>query len=129
MLGVDLQVGGAGNWISLKPFPFAERNMFSLSNTQFPMAGQTVRLLYVPQLTLPTQDTDVIDGAEHIHFHHKLHDQFVVASPKHPGRCAVEMVCHACHESAVVTRLSNPAVVEAPDRVVWLLLHSATPSV
>lgn len=62
LLGVDLQVGGTGNWISLKPFPMAERNMFSLSNNQFPMGGQTVRLLYVPTLTLPTQDPDIIDG-------------------------------------------------------------------
>lgn len=62
LLGVDLQVGGAGNWISLKPFPFSDRNQFALSGTQFPMGGQTVRLFYVPLPTLPTVDASTIDG-------------------------------------------------------------------
>lgn len=62
LLAVDLQVGAAGNWVSLKPFPMAERNQFSLNNSQFPQGGQTVRLLYVPQPTLMVADVDTIDG-------------------------------------------------------------------
>ena len=62
LLGVDLQISSPGNWVSLKPFPFAERNIFSVSNTQFPMAGQTIRILYVPLPTLMVADVDTIDG-------------------------------------------------------------------
>ncbi len=62
LLGVDVQIGNATQWVSLKPFAFADRNRLSAFNSQVPMAGQTVRLLYVPRLTVPTQDADPIDG-------------------------------------------------------------------
>jgi hypothetical protein len=85
LLGVDLQVQGATNgWLTLKRFPFTERNRFTFPNVQLgygrrdmlmyrpignmlwltpiPSGGQTIRIFYVPRLSVPTQDTDVIDG-------------------------------------------------------------------
>lgn len=62
LLGVDLQLSAPGYWASLKEFNFAERNKLSVTNTTIPMAGQTIRLLYVPRLTVPTQDADAMDG-------------------------------------------------------------------
>lgn len=63
LLGVDLQTSaGVGQYVSLREFAFADRNVAGFANSQVPMAGQTVRVLYVPQPTLPTQDADTIDG-------------------------------------------------------------------
>ena len=85
LLGVDLQSQGAANgWFTLGQFVFAERNRFTFPNVQstygrrdllryrvngnrlwftpIPQAGQTVRLWYVPRLTVPVADADVIDG-------------------------------------------------------------------
>lgn len=62
LLGVDLQVNAPGQYISLKPFAFGDRNRLALFNSQIPMAGQTLRLFYVPRATVPTQNTDVVDG-------------------------------------------------------------------
>lgn len=58
LLGVDLQVQASSLWVTLKPFAFAERNRFGLVNSPVPMAGQTVRLWYVPTLTLLAVDGD-----------------------------------------------------------------------
>ncbi len=63
VLGVEVAVSsGSTQYISLKPFAFADRNRAAFPNTQIPQAGQTVRLLYVPYPTLPTADADTIDG-------------------------------------------------------------------
>lgn len=63
MLGVDLLIGGTSNYVSLKPFDFADRNQLNVgANGGIPMAGQTVRLLYVPLPTLPTVDASTIEG-------------------------------------------------------------------
>lgn len=62
LLGVDLQIGGTGHWVSLKQFAFAERNALSLNNSSIPMAGQTLRMFWVPQPTLLVADDDDIDG-------------------------------------------------------------------
>lgn len=63
LLGVDLQVSGAPtNWVSLKPFNFSERNNINIINSQVPMAGQTVRLFYVPRCSDITAAGDLIDG-------------------------------------------------------------------
>lgn len=62
LLGVDLQVNSPGQYISLKPFAFGDRNRLSSFSSQIPMAGQTLRLFYVPRATPPTSDTDIIDG-------------------------------------------------------------------
>lgn len=62
LLGVDLQLSASGAWVSLKPFPFAERNMLSTWNSSIPMAGQTIRLYYVPRPVLPVADGDTVDG-------------------------------------------------------------------
>lgn len=58
LLGVDLQVQASGIWTTMKPFIFNERNRFTRVNSPVPMAGQTVRLWYVPVLTLLADDGD-----------------------------------------------------------------------
>jgi hypothetical protein len=62
LLGVEALVSGSTQYVSLKPFAFADRNRLSFPGSQIPPAGQTVRILYVPLPTLPTQDADTIDG-------------------------------------------------------------------
>lgn len=63
LLGVDVQALGApSQWISLKPFAFADRNRTAYPNSQIPQAGQTVRVLYIPLPTLPTADGDTVEG-------------------------------------------------------------------
>jgi hypothetical protein len=62
LLGVDLRISSPGNYVALKPFPFAERNQQSLVNSQIPMAGQVLRVFYVPLPTVPTIDASVVDG-------------------------------------------------------------------
>lgn len=59
LLGVDLQVQASSLWVTLKPFSFNDRNNFGLVNSPAPMAGQTVRLWYVPALTALSGDSDV----------------------------------------------------------------------
>lgn len=62
LLGVDLRLASPGQWVSLKPFTFAERNRLNITNSLIPMAGQVLRLLYVPRATTLTADADSIDG-------------------------------------------------------------------
>lgn len=62
LLGVDLLVSAPNYWVSLKSFPFSERNKLGITNTLVPMAGQTVRLLYIPRAITLVNDTDTIDG-------------------------------------------------------------------
>jgi hypothetical protein len=58
LLGVDLQVQASNLWVTLKPFAMAERNRFGLINSPVPMAGQTIRLWYVPTITALSGDSD-----------------------------------------------------------------------
>ncbi len=86
LLGVDLQISttpGAGQFITLKTFAFAERNRSSvptstlaitarnlryrlrgnyLAFNRIPQGGLTIRVWYVPRLVPLAQDTDIIDG-------------------------------------------------------------------
>ncbi len=63
LLGVEVAVsGGSAQYVSLKPFAFADRNSTAFPNSQTPQAGQTVRILYIPRPTLPSADVDTIDG-------------------------------------------------------------------
>jgi hypothetical protein len=62
LLAVDIQVTAPNYWVALKPFQMAERNTFGFLGSMIPMAGQTIRLLYVPRATVLTADVDVIDG-------------------------------------------------------------------
>lgn len=62
LLGVDLQVSSPSQWVSLKEFPFSERNSLSVFNSPTPMAGQTVRVFYVPRVTALVGDTSTVDG-------------------------------------------------------------------
>jgi hypothetical protein len=51
------------------------------------------------QPTVPCAEaTDVVEGAEYIHVHHKVPDYVAsaTAAKKGDGLCAVEMCCHAC---------------------------------
>lgn len=61
------------------------------------------------------ENTQIPEGANHIHFHHKLSDNYVLASAKQPGRCAVEVVCHACHASAMIFFFMPPGAREPAD--------------
>ncbi len=60
--GVDVQVSSPGQWISLKPFEFADRNRIAVFNNPIPMAGQVVRVWYTPLPTLPAGESDTIEG-------------------------------------------------------------------
>lgn len=84
LLGVELQVSGANDWMTLKPFEFIERNRFAVPNMQsalgrrtnlryriisgqlwlkpVPMGGQVVRIQYVPRMTILVADDDTFDG-------------------------------------------------------------------
>jgi len=49
-------------------------------------------------------NTEAVLGAEHVHFHHFVSD--MSATDRHGKRgkpCVVELVCHGCHKSALVT--------------------------
>lgn len=59
LLGVDLYLANS-HWSILKPFTFAERNMFGPQSV--PRAGQTLRYFYVPRWTPLVNDTDTVDG-------------------------------------------------------------------
>lgn len=60
LLGADLQVQASSLWVTLKPFTFQDRNRFGLINSPVPMAGQAVRLWYVPALSPLSGDSDEI---------------------------------------------------------------------
>jgi hypothetical protein len=62
LLGVDLQISAPNYWVSLKPFAFQERNKLSVTNTLIPMAGQNLRMFYVPRCPTLAADGDVVDG-------------------------------------------------------------------
>jgi fibronectin type 3 domain-containing protein len=85
LLGVDIGVAASTNaWVTLKKFDFISRNRFvypqitstalGIFNLQYrlvgntlyfiptPSAGQTVRIWYIPKLTQPLQDTDILTG-------------------------------------------------------------------
>lgn len=85
LLGVDLQLtsGTAAGWVTIWRFNFAERNRWSLPNlrgivgrgnlryrllggdimfTPLPLAGQTLRLWYVPAFTPLVNASDAFDG-------------------------------------------------------------------
>lgn len=91
--GVDLAVSAPDWWVSLKPFPWAERNRFALRNFQSfyglsnlrycyladsvffmpnPVGGQTFRLWYVPKASVLTSLTDVVDGVNGWEHHLEL---------------------------------------------------------
>lgn len=63
LLGVDVQVSSPQQWVSLKPFAFADRNRLSVFNNPVPMAGQTVRMFYIPRVTaLAADGTSTVDA-------------------------------------------------------------------
>lgn len=62
LLGVSLQLTAQTQFVSLRPFAFADRDKYSVYNSAIPAAGQTIKVYYVPRLTLPTLDADTIDG-------------------------------------------------------------------
>jgi len=62
LLGVDLQVSSPNIWVTLRPFAFSERNRLSVTNSLVPMAGQTIRVFYVPRPATLASDSDSIDG-------------------------------------------------------------------
>lgn len=61
LLGVDLLISAPGYYVSLKEFQLAERNNVSIFNNVTPMAGQQIRLIYAPRVTLLVNDGDSLD--------------------------------------------------------------------
>jgi len=62
LLGVDLLVSSPNYWVSLTAFTFQERNRLNLFNNLVPMAGQQLRMFYVPRATVLVSDSDSVDG-------------------------------------------------------------------
>lgn len=85
LLGVDCGLGASANaWTTIKKFDFIARNRYiypnitstflGVFNMQYrlvgntlmfiptPSGGQQIRVWYIPKITQPLQDTDVIDG-------------------------------------------------------------------
>lgn len=64
LVGVDMQVSGTPNaWVSLKPFPMAERNSFGLyGGSGIPQSGMVIQVLYAPRLTPLVNEADLVDG-------------------------------------------------------------------
>lgn len=80
LLGVDLQLDTTNNWVSLKRFNFAERNIPQIWDVKFvdfiryrlfganikfspvPQAAQTLRLWYIPLPTALALDADTLNG-------------------------------------------------------------------
>lgn len=80
LLGVDLQLDTSGNWVSLKRFEFAERNIPQIWDVKFvdfiryrlfgsnlklspvPQANQSLRLWYIPLPTALSADGDTLNG-------------------------------------------------------------------
>lgn len=84
LLGVEMMVSAPFDWTTLKPFPLIERNRYTVQGMQtntgrrsylryalmggnlwfkpVPMAGQTIRIWYVPRLALLTGDQSTLDG-------------------------------------------------------------------
>lgn len=126
LLGVELQVNGANDWMTLKPFEFIERNRFAVPNMQsalgrrtnlryrlisnqlwlkpIPMAGQVVRLQYVPRMTILVNDDDTFDGVsgweEYI-----IIDAAIKALQKEESDCSVLMA----QKAAIIVRLQAEA--------------------
>ena len=48
------------------------------------------------------ENTQCWEGIPWVHAHHKIADKYVLGNPKQPGRCAVEMVCHACGAAILI---------------------------
>jgi hypothetical protein len=62
LLGVDLRVSAPSQWVALKKFNFADRNRLAITNSLIPMAGQLMRLFYVPRYVPMVGDSDTVDG-------------------------------------------------------------------
>ncbi len=85
IMGVDMGLNNGGNaWVTLKKFEFISRNRYVFPNVSStylgvfnaryrvmgtelhmiptPSGGQFLRLWYIPRLTQPLLDTDVLDG-------------------------------------------------------------------
>ena len=127
LLGVDLQLGSASNgWLTLKPNPFVERNRLNgpyaqlayglrtqlkyrlagntLWLTPQPASGQVIRIWYVPRLTVPTADTDVIDGVTGWE-EYLVIDAAIKALQKEESDCSLLMA----QKAAIIARLEAEA--------------------
>lgn len=137
LLGVDLQINGANQWVTLKPFPFIERNRISTQNAQAsigrstnlryhllgsnlllrprPMSGQIIRIPYVPRMTILVDDDATFDGVngweEYI-----VIDAAIKAMQKEESDCSILMA----QKTAMIQRIEAEAEnrdVGSPARV------------
>ncbi len=120
LLGVDVQVSSPAQWVSLKPFAFSDRNRLSAFNTPIPMAGQTVRLFYIPTLTALAQDGDstvsILNGW----------DEYIVidAAIKGVAKEESDVSVLMSRKAAIKTRLESEAEnrdASSPARIVDVL--------
>lgn len=106
MLGVDLQISAPNQYVALKPFDFAERNRLSgwNANGSIPMAGQVVRLFYVPLPTIPLLDASTIDGVNGW-------EEYIIvdAAMKALGKEESDVSVMAMRKQALITRLESEA--------------------
>ncbi len=120
LLGVEVSVSsGSTQFVSLTPFAFADRNRAYFPNTQIPQAGQTIRVLYVPQPTLPTQDADTINGVnsweESI-----IIDACLVAMAKEESDVSVMLRRQAAMKERLDSEIENRNASEHGGRIVDL---------
>ena len=126
LIGVDLLLGAQPQgWVTLRPFTMADRNRFAIPNMQtfwgyanlryrlngnriwivpLPSSGQVIRIWYVPQLTLLSAGSDVINGVngweEYI-----IIDAAIKALQKEESDCSVLMA----QKAAIIQRLEAEA--------------------
>lgn len=105
LLGVDLQVQSSALWVTLKPFMFAERNSLGLVNTPAPMAGQTVRLWYVPSPPAFDSDNDTLPTALLAYDEYIIADAVIKALAKEESDVSVFMA----RKQQIIERINGEA--------------------
>jgi len=116
LLGVDLQVQASSIWVTLKPFAFNDRNRFGLVNSPIPMAGQTLRMWYVP--TPPT-----FDSGDDLPFNLEMWSEYIVidAAMKALAKEESDVSVLMARKQAIINRINSEAEnrdVGNPSRIV-----------
>lgn len=134
LLGIDLQVSGAQDWVTMTPFPMIERNSYVVPNTQaargrrsdlryrvlsniggnspkqyvwlkpLPMSGQIVQVWYIPRLTPLSADGDLVDAVSGWD-EYIVVDAAIKALQKEESDCGLLMA----QKSAIVQRIESAA--------------------
>lgn len=107
LLGVEVLVTSPQQWVSLRPFAFADRNVISLFNSQIPAAGQSVRYWYIPRVTELVSDSDTTVDAVSINGW----DEYIVvdAAIKALGKEESDVSVLMSRKAALMQRLESEA--------------------